>query len=701
MAKPGYKKGSYGVDRRGNRVSASSPNAVSTGGGSAAPAAPAQAPQNAPGGAPNVQSVPDYLMYGAAGRGGLQPGQKPPESSPGFDPGPQRAGESTDQYKARILGTTLFYDDPSSATGFSNTPVNARQRRSNPTVSPEAAAAVLERYGITGTGAKVTGLTPAQAKAEAERKRQELLGGATLAPANDFFAVTQIGNVKKVSETLRRSLRQAQNDPWSTAEDKRNARERALAAASLEYSRLFSDPNDLVAAFSADAGLQRAMEDFTKAGGDIADVAARVAGVGPGQGNQSVAEYLARQGNPGATVVRDVPNADGTRTVTYGDGTSEVVSETMSPDGATATYRPLGPAATGDVFQDAAAAFMGRDYADTVANIDRLAKVPEKYRAYYYGDEAQAGILARQKAEAKARIDSLEKEAKAAERDAARDDERASARDEAQMELDLAELEEKRVQAKAYLTGRLAEIGALTTTGEAPVALANLDAKYAAARSATRRAYQDRADERRRASRDAVAKVRSGLSEAIAKIQGDLTKSAEEVDKEVLKLSLAAEDKIASAREKYQNEARQVYKTFLDTSNKASRTYIDEFVRAASGGLSPAYAAQLAGARAANAPAKKGTAPKGGVVSGGLTLTAADLASGEQALNSSRGSDGYADTAVYLAAHQKWVDNKGLTKDFVLKFPPKRYLNPSDPTVPAFLSPGAAPKSATGARSLD
>jgi len=87
--------------------------------------------------------------------------------------------------------------------------------------------------------------------------------------------------------------------------------------------------------------------------------------------------------------------------------------------------------------------------------------------------------------------------------------------------------------------------------------------------------------------------------------------------------------------------------------------------------------------------------------SGGLVTTESTLASAEQELNTSRGEDGWVDPNVYKQLHDDWVADKGLTKDFLNKFPPKTYVNPANTWLPPFLRNPTKTDSSSGGGSFD
>ena len=73
------------------------------------------------------------------------------------------------------------------------------------------------------------------------------------------------------------------------------------------------------------------------------------------------------------------------------------------------------------------------------------------------------------------------------------------------------------------------------------------------------------------------------------------------------------------------------------------------------------------------------------VKSGGLVIAESDIAVAQSQLDSSRGQDGYINTALYLKLLKAWKDDGGLEQDFYKQFSPMNYLNPNDPTIPAYI----------------
>lgn len=80
----------------------------------------------------------------------------------------------------------------------------------------------------------------------------------------------------------------------------------------------------------------------------------------------------------------------------------------------------------------------------------------------------------------------------------------------------------------------------------------------------------------------------------------------------------------------------------------------------------------------------------GGVTSGGGSISKSDIATGAQALESSKGSDGYVDPDLYQSMYNQWTANKLLPQDFTKYYPPKLYVNPANTTLPSYLRSSTA-----------
>ena len=73
-------------------------------------------------------------------------------------------------------------------------------------------------------------------------------------------------------------------------------------------------------------------------------------------------------------------------------------------------------------------------------------------------------------------------------------------------------------------------------------------------------------------------------------------------------------------------------------------------------------------------------------------------------LEASKGADNYVNPDIYQQAYEAWVDPKvgGLAKDFLLKYPPSKYVNPTNKTLPSYLrSYNQSPTTKTTGNEID
>lgn len=590
------------------------------------------------------------------------PGFKQPAASPSANLG-RPTGMTDKEYADYLRGSPFLINDSNSKTGYrapTQKDFNQYQQTYRiPTLSKAESDAVLKKYGIAGLGnTDFTGLTASQAEAAAKKKKQEILGASTLQNNSSYFQVTQLNNIKKASDNLKTGLSSITNDPWKTADDKKLATIDLLEKTAGEYAGVFSDPETFVSTYQSDPSFQAVMKDYVAAGGTVGDVAAKIANPNArsSTGEQSVSEYLMGGKNAGAN---------------------------------------------GNVFTDAADSYMATDRNATIENINRLARVPNQYLDLYYGTPEKLGVFQKIKADAETSIKNLKDAYTNSQQTTSDQFDFQVQKNTYEAQTQVADLEEKRLQAKNYLTGRLAQIGALTTTGEAPVALANLDAKYEASKNATLNALSRENNLLFSKKKEAVNKLQADLADKIESISSNLNKSEEQIAKDILTVRNSTADKIAAAVEKYNTQAASTYKTFLDVTNKSAKQYIQDFLKTVSGGMSASYLKQFNSAVAANTKPVKGTSGPKPFVSGKLSLSSADIASGEQKLEASRGQDGYVNPDVYKGMYDKWISNGGLLKDFLTKYPPKNYVNPANTQLPPVLRTGkASSTSSSGGRQL-
>lgn len=103
-------------------------------------------------------------------------------------------------------------------------------------------------------------------------------------------------------------------------------------------------------------------------------------------------------------------------------------------------------------------------------------------------------------------------------------------------------------------------------------------------------------------------------------------------------------------------------------------------------------------ARPLTAPKAASGSGTGKTVKSGKAVFSGDQMSQYQdTLKASEGTDHFVDPDVYQQAFDAWTDPSvgGLAKDFITQFPPKKYVNPANTTLPKYLQSGTG-KAASG-----
>lgn len=156
---------------------------------------------------------------------------------------------------------------------------------------------------------------------------------------------------------------------------------------------------------------------------------------------------------------------------------------------------------------------------------------------------------------------------------------------------------------------------------------------------------------------------------------------------------------INTAKLNYLQKKAEQQATLLKAGKVAGATDLSSYMNSATGTASPKVIGtsetgyftydpttkkfiQIAGTQKTTTP----TSTKK-TVSGTLTYTAQDQAEDSKALESSRGTDGYVDPTIYQNLYKAWIDNGGVLKDFLTKYPPKNYVNPANTWLPTYLMP--------------
>lgn len=417
-----------------------------------------------------------------------------------------------------------------------------------PRLSGAQSARFVSSFGLEGIldAGAVSGLTAQEAN---QRLLQEKARRTGQVSANTTFTFNP--------ETLRRTQRQIDNfgfalddidnDPFEPQEFKDEERQNAIEVASRELGKLFDSPQQLFEAAQFDQGFASVLNQFVERGGSIDGIAKNITAPVPVNGAEDPASYLANINNPAAN-----PQAE------------EMALNELMPETAIAQ-----------------------------AEISRIARIPEELQTLYFGDEKQLGIYQMRQKQAEEEVRIIEEK----ERDA-----KNTARDRADLTIDKNnaeakklknQVEENRLQAKNYITARLAKLGALKTSGVSPVAIKTLDAKYDQQVTQIEQTYAFANRELEIGLTEALNNIENTADTNILKIQENLTLDAEKMAKEVLKAQQAADEDVYKITEQYARRLRERTTKYSSDLKKEAEKYAAAYAKTVS--TSAAAAALLEG----------------------------------------------------------------------------------------------------------
>lgn len=406
-----------------------------------------------------------------------------------------------------------------------------------PTLSGAQSARFVSSFGLEGIldAGAVSGLTAAEANKRLLQEKAKRTGQIS---ANTTFTFNP--------ETLRRTQREIDkfgfaldeldNDPFEPKEFKDEERQNTIEVAARELGKLFSSPEELYDAANFNEPMKNALQQFVDKGGSIDSIARNITAPTTINGAEDPASFLANLSNPAASQEAE-----------------ELAIEELMPESEVAQ-----------------------------AEIARLGRIPDDLKELYFGNEKQIGIYQMRQEQAKEEIRIIEER----ERDA-----KSTARDRADLTIDKNraeakrlknEVEENRMRAKNYMTARLAKLGALKTTGAAPLAIKTLDAKYDQSVTQIEQTYAFANREIEIGLTEDLNNIENSADEAILKIQEDLTLGAEKMAKEVLKAQQSAEKEIYKITEQYARRLRERTTKYTNDLKKEAEKYAKSYAAAVS-----------------------------------------------------------------------------------------------------------------------
>ena len=374
------------------------------------------------------------------------------------------------------------------------------------------------------------GLYKGMNRSQAEKARAEHLKSIS---ANTGYAFNTdfTSGIKKASESLNAKLRDTMSDGWLSNGSKEDQKKILTESTASQIAKLFPSLDEFNKQYNSNQEIKNAIDSFKGVGGDINSITSKITdpAITPvNVENQDLSTYLS-QLNPTATPQQ------------------KKAFDLLLPE---------------------------RELAQ--AEIMQLASIPQQYKDLYFGTPEQMGLIQEKKLQAEETKKLLEKKAKADEKNLRAQAQYAIDQNNADMEIASATIEENRLNSKNYMTGMLAKLGALNTTGAAPQAIATIEQKYQAQASQLRSRVN-------MANRGIELKLNEALDdvdiqkeEAILDIESDLTLDREEVLKQIMKLEQSSTKEIYNILGKYAKEFRTTSEKYAKEAKAAAAKYTKE-----------------------------------------------------------------------------------------------------------------------------
>jgi hypothetical protein len=468
-----------------------------------------------------------------------------------FAPAPtgQVLGASTTGLNAAQMGgaSGLGFEDQAAQTAISGATQHAseqgRARSETGNAAPGAMSREQAEFALRGAGlggivdaGKFAGMNPAEAQRQIQAERQKRMG-QTSQLTSFAFNPEAMASTKRLVDRLNFTLTDVNNDPFKSKASKSEQIQSILKGSSREIGALFNTPEEFQQALASNPALQQTMQTFQALGGSPDDVTANIV--------------------PKSTQPTD--------TMGYLDS----------------LYNPQANQQAVDMAMDEM--FPERMIAQQ--EIARQAQIPREMMDLYFGTEDQVGVLEMKKSQAEEQkriIERQEKDEKLAVERRAR---LTIDKNNAEAQIQIAKIEENRLAAKNYMTGMLAKLGALNTTGAAPQALQTLETKYQMATQQMEMQYKYANKEIELKLDEALNELVTDRDTRILRVEQDLTKDYEDIMKEVMKLEQSSEKEIYRITEQYARRLRERTTSYTKDLQKEAEKYAKSFAKTAGGGL--------------------------------------------------------------------------------------------------------------------
>lgn len=409
--------------------------------------------------------------------------------------------------------------------------------------------------GIVDAG-RFTGMNPAEAQRQIQAERAKRTGQVS-AMTSFAFNPDTIAGTRKILDRVGIGINDINLDPYTSQGTKSDQIKSVLEGSSREIASLFNSQQEFQQAMMSNPDLQKTIQTFQSLGGNVDQIQNKIQ-MPQAQQPQTMQDYLNNMTNPYA-------NQEAER----------MAMEEMFPE---------------------------REVAQ--AEIARQSGIAQDIMNLYFGTEEQVGVLELKKAQAdeqKRIIEQQQKDEKIAVEKKAR---LAIDRNNADLQIEQAKIEENRLAAKNYMTGMLAKLGALQTTGAAPQALQALETKYQIQSQTLENQYKYANKEIELGLDEAVNSLVTDRDSRILKVEQDLTKDYEDIMKEIMKIEQSSEKEIYRITEQFARRQRERTTKFTTDLQTEAEKYAKEFGKIAGGGIDLFSLAETVGGTLGRASSK-------------------------------------------------------------------------------------------------
>lgn len=430
-------------------------------------------------------------------------------------------------------------------------------------VSSSQASSLLKSSGLDGLfdGKALVGKSFGEAARIVQQEKAKRTGQVSQNTSFAFNPET-LKRTQRAIDKFGFALNDVTNDPFEPKEFKDEEKNNVIEVTSKELGSLFGSPEELYNTYKTNAQFKDSFDRFIKQGGSLEGVSRNIS-ASPTADNQTTNAMVDRGELPESS--REI----------YGQNV-------QTPDQYLASLS--NPAANQEA-EKMALEELAPESAIAQAEISRNAKIPQELQTLYFGDEKTMGVLQMKQAQAEERKKIIEEQERDAKRTVRERAELSIEKNKVEAEQTKAKIEENRLAAKNYMTAQLAKLGALNTTGSAPLALQTLETKYQGQVTQIESAYKFAEREIEIGLTEDIDTIENETDELILGIEEDITTDRETSVKEILKARQEADKEVYRITEQYARRLRERTTKYTDDLKKEAEKYAKEFAKNASNGL--------------------------------------------------------------------------------------------------------------------